>query len=63
MRIRSHAKNVLLSVGVALLLVALLPQQSSANSVIGSAGTDTRIADTDSAVTVAGSGPFASLRV
>jgi hypothetical protein len=63
MRIRSHAKNVLVSVGVALLLVVFLPQQSSANSVIGSAGTDTRIADTDSAVTVPGSGSFASLRV
>ena len=63
MRIRSHAKNVLLSVAVALLLVAFLPQQSSANSVIGSSGTDTRIADTDSAVTVSGRGPFATLRV
>jgi len=63
MRIRSHARNVLLSVAVALLLVALLPQQSSANSVIGSAGTDTRLPDTDSAVTVSGRGSYASLQV
>ncbi len=63
MRIRSHAKNILLSVAVALLLVALLPQQSSANSVIGSAGTDTRLPDTDSALTVSGRGSFATLQV
>jgi hypothetical protein len=63
MRIRTHAKNVVFAIGAAVLLVALMPQQSSANSVIGSAGTDTRIPDTDSAVTVSGSGPFSTMQV
>jgi len=63
MNLRSFWRNLGIAIAIALLLVPLMPGQSSASSTPGSAGTDTRIPDTDSAITVSGRGAYSSLQI
>ncbi len=57
------ARNVLAAVFIVSLVVAVVPGRSDAAPVPGSAGTDTSLPTTDSAVTVGGRDAFSSLSI
>jgi hypothetical protein len=60
---RGRAAGAALVLVATTVVAALVPQVGSATSVAGSAGIDTALPATDSAVTVSGRGSFANLKV